>query len=132
MSLGLRGPSSAIAVISLRAAIQHAKEPSMRVTRLWEGPEIIFSEAMRGKCVTRQASLILREHIAGISAKTATHTTFILSQYLCYTPGCCTSPFGSPPLPVIAASGFGNLRLTSPIYGSAATAPPLTGDTCDS
>ena len=41
-------------------------------------------------------SLILKEHIAGISAKTTAHTAFKLSQYLCYTPGYCTSYFESP------------------------------------
>ena len=46
--------------------------------------------------------LILKKHIARISAKTTPHTALILSQYLCYTPGCCTSPFDSPPLPTIA------------------------------
>ena len=40
------------------------------------------------------------------------------------THGDYASPYGSPPLPVIAASDFGNLRLTSAIYGSAATVPP--------
>ena len=49
------------------------------------------------------SSILLRQHIAGISAKTTAHTALILSQYLCYTPGYCTSPFGSPPFSVSAA-----------------------------
>ena len=47
--------------------------------------------------------LILKEHIAGISAKTTAHTAFKLSQYLCYTPGYCTSYFDSPHVFVTSA-----------------------------
>ena len=57
--------------------------------------------------------LQLKLFIAGISAKTTTHTVFILSQYLCYIPGSCTSPFGSPPVHVLAATSQNNSRLMS-------------------
>ena len=59
------------------------------------------------------SSYYLRQLIVGISTKTTTHTALILSQYLPYTPGCCTSPFSSPPLRVLAATNQNNFRLMS-------------------
>ena len=66
-------------------------------------PLATYTKGLQALHCDISSSYCLRQLIVHISAKTTIHTALILSEYLCYTPGYCTSPFDSPHVPVTAA-----------------------------